>query len=607
LCICCILQLCCIVAYAQDRDPEEPDLGLDTPITASDSTSTADTAESQRRVQRLGDVEDDSEWDMELNVPNMASGDFPQVRLLNAKQNQRLQQLLSEISTNPGDSAALQQLNAFLGELLGQANDFIGQNNLYDADVLLSVIESIDPNKQGVSVARQRIQSMGEIEGQLAAAWIAMKEGRVDQPETNSAWFFYRQALDQDPENNQAREGLIAVQEDMIARALASARELDFDSAEAMLEDAYYVRDSTELVDQARLEINGFRTERAQQLETAAVAAMDAGEFESAERVMIELIALGGAESMVAQLRSRMEEARIYGGFNPGQVIRDHFASQGQWTPETVVISAGSFMMGSSAFEEGRAESEGPQHRVTFRRGFAIGRREVSVEEFRIFVKATGYMTEAERKGWSTIYDHRSGRLAKQDDVNWRKNYEGQPADDDDPVIHVSWNDAKEYVKWLARGTAKPYRLPNEAEFEYALRGGGSKLYWWGDGSPSRVVENLTGGGDVSRSRRRWSVAFENYKDQHWGPAQVASFETNPYGLYDIAGNVAEWVNDCWHDTYVRAPTDGSPPTTHAPPSDFPHLPTITGPRLDSESPGICNMRGRLRHQSRSSIRFRID
>jgi formylglycine-generating enzyme required for sulfatase activity len=72
------------------------------------------------------------------------------------------------------------------------------------------------------------------------------------------------------------------------------------------------------------------------------------------------------------------------------------------------------------------------------------------------------------------------------------------------------------------------------------------------------VVENLTGSGDVSRSRRSWSVAFENYDDEHWGPAEVGSFKPNPFGLYDIGGNVGEWVRDCWHETYLRAPTDGS-------------------------------------------------
>jgi len=137
-------------------------------------------------------------------------------------------------------------------------------------------------------------------------------------------------------------------------------------------------------------------------------------------------------------------------------------------------------------------------------------------------------------------------------------NFEGREAENNDPVIHVSWNDAAAYANWLAGGTGKSYRLPSEAEFEYALRGGTSSPYWWGDASPARVVENLTGEGDSSRSRRRWSTFFEGYGDHYWGPAPVGSFEVNPYGIYDIGGNVGEWVRDCWHETYIRAPLDGS-------------------------------------------------
>lgn len=397
-----------------------------------------------------------------------------------------------------------------------------------------------------------------EISRNLQSARTAMQEGRVDQPETDSAWFYFRNVLDLDPGNIEAQQGLLAVQQEMVSRALEYARELDFESADRILEDASYVREPQDLITQAHEEIARFRGRRAEELEIAAVTAMDAGDFNRAEKELIELIALGGADSTVNHLRRRLEEARVYGGFQPGQVIRDHFLNHGQWTPDTVVILAGSFMMGSTAFEEGRQDNEGPQHRVTFRRGFAIGKREISVQEFGVFVDKTGYKTDAERAGSSIVYDHYSGRLTKRDDITWEMNYEGTEARKDDPVVHVSWNDANAYVRWLARGTGKPYRLPSEAEFEYAVRGGKNSRYWWGDGSPQRVVENLTGEGDSSRSRRRWSTYFEGYTDNYWGPAPVASFKPSPFGIHDIGGNVGEWVRDCWHDTYIRAPADGT-------------------------------------------------
>lgn len=397
-----------------------------------------------------------------------------------------------------------------------------------------------------------------KVDEYLKSARAAIRDGRIDQPETNSAWYFFRQAAELDPQNQEAQQGLLAVQQEMISRALEYARELDFESADRILEDAAYVREPNDLIVEAEAEIASFRTRRAEQLEIAAVSAMDSGNFGSAERVLIELIALGGADTVVNQLRRRLEEARVYGGFKPGQVIRDHFLNGRLWTPDSVVILAGSFVMGSSAFEEGRNDNEGPQHRVTFRRGFAIGQKEISVAEYRVFTDRSGYKTDAERNGWSTVYDQYSGRLTRQDGVDWEMDYEGHKANEADPVVHVSWNDAKAYVDWLSRGTGKPYRLPSEAEFEYAVRGGRTGLYWWGDGSPGKVVENLAGENDTSRSRRRWSTYFPNYGDKYWGPAPAGSFVTNPFGLYDIAGNVGEWVRDCWHDTYIRAPSDGS-------------------------------------------------
>jgi formylglycine-generating enzyme required for sulfatase activity len=396
------------------------------------------------------------------------------------------------------------------------------------------------------------------IEHHLAAALKAEQEGRIDQPPGDCAWFHYRSVLDIDPANLAADEGLRRVQDHMIESALQQAREMDYESAERILEDAALVREDPSAIEQASDTIRDIRQQRASELEISAVQAMDSGDFDRAERALVGLIALGDMDTTVAQLRRRMEEARIYGGFKPGQTIRDHFMNRATWTPDSVIVTAGSFVMGSSVFQEGRDENEGPEHRVTFRRGFAIGRTEVTVEQFRTFVEHTGYKTDAEKLGDSMMYDHRSGRLAEGENISWKVDYEGRKSRDDEPVVHVSWNDARAYARWLADGTGKPYRLPSEAEFEYTLRGGHATPYWWGDGAPDRAVENLTGERDVSRSQRQWSTYFEGYSDRYWGPAPVASFEPNPYGVYDIAGNVSEWVMDCWHSTYLRAPTDGS-------------------------------------------------
>ena len=404
----------------------------------------------------------------------------------------------------------------------------------------------------------EEIERKREVDRALAAGDLALREGRIDQPPGDCAWFHFRTVLELDPGNEAAVTGLQAVQGSLIYLAIDYARDLDFESAERTLENASLVQEDQAAVIAAHDQIRSIRLQHAERLESQIVKAMDDGDFSRAERLLIDLIALGDMDSTVSELRRRLGEARVYGEFKPGQTIRDRFLVGETESPELVVVAAGSFVMGSPAYEQGREDYEGPDHRVTFRRGFAIGRKEVTVGQFRMFRERTGFRTDAERAGYSTVYNHRSARLTKRDRVTWENDYEGGTAEDDKPVVHVSWNDAVAYSSWLARETGKPYRLPTEAEFEYALRGGRPTRYWWGEGAPARVVENLTGQGDVSRRKRQWSVYFEDYTDGHWGPAPVGSFEPNPFGLHDMGGNVAEWVTDCWHDTYLRAPADGS-------------------------------------------------
>ena len=157
------------------------------------------------------------------------------------------------------------------------------------------------------------------------------------------------------------------------------------------------------------------------------------------------------------------------------------------------------------------------------------------------------------------MYDEESGRIIDRRGITWRNDYLGNKAADDLPVIHISWNDANAYARWLSARTGKNYRLPSEAEFEYALRAGSTTRYPWGDGDPTKVFGNVTGDGDRSpRLKRSWAKAFPHYDDRYWGPAPVASFPPNKFGLRDIDGNVSEWVEDCWHDNYMRAPADSS-------------------------------------------------
>ncbi|NUS38668.1 MAG: formylglycine-generating enzyme family protein, partial [Lysobacter sp.] len=254
------------------------------------------------------------------------------------------------------------------------------------------------------------------------------------------------------------------------------------------------------------------------------------------------------------ELRQRIDLATYYGLFRPGQAFTDTLglAARG---PEMIVVPHGAFRMGAD--DGGGGDSERPVHNVRFARGFAISRTEVTVGQFRQFVEATGYRPTSTRRGFSLAYDELSGNFVRRSEVDWTRAYDGSRAADDLPVIHVSAHDADAYAEWLSERSGRRYRLPSEAQFEYALRAGSRTRYPWGDGGPPTGTGNLTGTRDRSPSGREWNNAFAGYGDGYWGPAPVGSFAPNAFGLHDMAGNVSEWVADCWHDSYRRAPTDG--------------------------------------------------
>lgn len=177
--------------------------------------------------------------------------------------------------------------------------------------------------------------------------------------------------------------------------------------------------------------------------------------------------------------------------------------------PVLVSLPAGSFTMGSNSSDP----AEKPPHHVTISQPFAIGRYEVTVEQWNACVDTGG----CDRI--TTVAN--SAKTA--------------------PIRDVSWDDAQQYVGWLSKTTGKTYRLPTEAEWEYAARGGTASAFWWGD-QMRKGTANCKDCGDP------WSQD---------APANVGSFAANPVGLYDVNGSVWEWVRDCWHSSYKNAPVDG--------------------------------------------------
>ncbi len=178
--------------------------------------------------------------------------------------------------------------------------------------------------------------------------------------------------------------------------------------------------------------------------------------------------------------------------------------------PEMVSIKPGQFVMGDDKGDR----SERPAHRVRLSKPFAIGKYEVTVAQWSECVMAGACKSVSDNIRTS----------------------------DNAPIRDVSWDDAHDYVRWLSKITGERYRLPTEAEWEYAARAGASTTYWWGN-------QMLPGKANCKDCGGQWNQEL---------PAEIGSYEANPYGLHDMNGNVWEWVSDCWHRNYSGAPSDGS-------------------------------------------------
>jgi formylglycine-generating enzyme required for sulfatase activity len=190
-------------------------------------------------------------------------------------------------------------------------------------------------------------------------------------------------------------------------------------------------------------------------------------------------------------------------------------------------IRGGTFQMGSDDSEA--YSDEKPVHSVRVD-NFYIGRYEVTIGEFRKFMNASDYKTDAEKEG--TSYCYINGSWTAKTGVNWRHDEKGEPQSIENvPVIHVSWNDAVAYCKWLSSVSSRQYRLPTEAEWEYAARGGQSSKY--------------AGSDDVGSVAWYWDNGEKK-------PHPVGQKRSNQYGLYDMSGNVWEWCSD-WYSSYSSA------------------------------------------------------
>ena len=252
--------------------------------------------------------------------------------------------------------------------------------------------------------------------------------------------------------------------------------------------------------------------------------------FEKGEPPAVIALLAGKTWAEGEELVRALREGRL-----PGSIFRDC-----DQCPEMVVVPAGRFRMGDLS---GTGDNDArPVHDVTIAAPFAVGKYEVTKGEFARFVEATNYDTGNTCWVWE-----KRGFYMRSGFEWWRK--PGYTQTDRHPVVCVNWEDAQAYVRWLSRETGKSYRLLSEAEWEYVARAGTTTKNWWGNEADhahanygsDECCRGMAAGAD------RWEFT-----------SPVGSFAPNPFGLFDMTGNVKEWVADCWNDNYQDAPSNGS-------------------------------------------------
>lgn len=243
--------------------------------------------------------------------------------------------------------------------------------------------------------------------------------------------------------------------------------------------------------------------------QTAAKAVAEATSKADAERQRLAMLQQQDVETKRAEAEAARKRAEAAIPTQPGQVFRDC-----PECPEMVVVPAGNFMMGSPGSEEGRQADEGPQRQVTIARPFAVGRYEVTFAEWDACVADGGCTYKPADEGW--------GRGRR-------------------PVMNVSWNYAQEYVRWIRSKTGAPYRLLSEPEWEYAARAGTTTAFSFGE--TIKTTQAQFSEGKVGSAQKT---------------VEVGTFKPNAFGLFDMHGNVWEWVEDCYAASYANAPTDDS-------------------------------------------------
>ena len=357
----------------------------------------------------------------------------------------------------------------------------------------------------------------GQAERLLEACEVHFAAGRLSRGLGGTAVDCYKEVLSMDPGNREALSGLKRVMEEYERRARKALQDGKVERAKG------YVERMAELSPESRevMELEDAIAEaerKNREAEESRRAEAEARRRAEAERKAREAEERRRAE---AERKEREAEERRRRAQAPGTELRDC-----PECPKMVVVPSGRFMMGSRSGDD----DELPVHEVAIARPFAVGVYEVTFDE------------------WDACVSDRGCGGYRPDGEGWGRGNR--------PVVNVSWDDAKAYVRWLTGKTGKKYRLLSESEWEYVARGGTTTARYWGEGEMGQCRYANGADREAKRHNSGWTVA--DCDDGYYRTAPVGSFQANGYKLHDVLGNVWEWTEDCWNESYAGAPSDGS-------------------------------------------------
>ena len=436
----------------------------------------------------------------------------------------KYQRVLELEPTNPEAVKGIERVIESYGELFAAA---LAQEDFEQAAAYLERIRGLHPDSPVLLTGRQRLEDAR----QVRAARLAEIERQ-------------RQAEEAAKQAELERQRIAQAMEAHWAAFAAALQAEDLDEAESILvqvralnPDEPGLAAGGQRLAAARAELERQRIAQAIGAHWAAfAAALEEEDFEAAAGYLAEVRGLDPAASGMAAGEQRLAQAR--------QTAETRRALVG----EMASIPGGTFRMGDLSGDG--FDWEKPVHSVTVP-AFMLGKYEVTVGQFRRFVEATEYRTDAERNAEEGCFNYTGKKWESTPGISWRN--PGYSVGDDQPVVCVSWNDVQSFIEWLTAQSGESYRLPSEAEWEYAARAGSATKYHFGN-SESQLCRY----GNHADSSTDFDWRNESCSDGVGKrTAAVGRYQPNSYGLYDMHGNVWEWVADCWNDSYAGAPSDG--------------------------------------------------